>query len=104
MARSCLQLWYSDDLGEEWHASEQIGLCADPPRPEPYAAELPWETIVAESYGQEPGVEECADGSLYYYCRIGLGYMYQARSTDQGRSFTALEPRKEIISPIARTD
>lgn len=50
---------------------------------------------------QEPGVEECADGTIYFYCRTSLGYMYQAWSYDQGESFTELSPQKDIVSPLS---
>jgi hypothetical protein len=98
---SYLQLWYSDDMGETWNTSEEIKPCPNPPKPEPYAAVEPWENIVSNYKEQEPGVEEAPDGTLYYYCRTILGYMYQAFSKDQGKTFTCLEPQKDIIAPLS---
>lgn len=98
---SYLELWYSDDMGESWSRSEKLLSCAAPPRPEPYAAVEPWENIVANYKEEEPGVEEAADGSLFYYCRTIWGYMYQAVSQDQGKSFSVLEPQKDIVCPRA---
>ena len=99
---SWLELWYSDDMGEHWHASKEVRRCAEPPRPEPYLCEAPFEEVCAFRYReQEPGVEECADGTLYYYCRTHLGSMYNAWSKDQGKTFTELTAQRDIISPVA---
>ena len=99
---SYLAVWYSDDMGKSWRASGKIRPCAAPPRPEPYAAESDWSEICRYPYKeQEPGVEECADGTLFYYCRTYLGCMYGAWSRDRGRTFTALEPIRDIVSPVA---
>ena len=98
---SYLELWYSDDMGETWKRSQEIKPCANPPRPEPYASVEPWENIVKTYREQEPGVEEAPDGTLYYYCRTILGCMYQARSKDQGKTFTELEPQHDIIAPLS---
>ena len=100
-SHSNLELWYSDDMGESWSVSAEVKPCANPPRPEPYAAVEPWENIVANYKEQEPGVEEAPDGSLYYYCRTILGCMYQAFSKDQGKTFTALEPQKDLVAPLS---
>lgn len=99
---SFLELWYSDDVGENWHRSGVIAPCQAPPKPDPYAAEASFEEICDSPFlEQEPGVEECADGTLYYFCRTPLGYMYNAWSQDQGKTFTELTPQKDIISPLA---
>ena len=89
-------------MGKSWRASEVIPPCAAPPRPEPYAAESDWGEICRYPYKeQEPGVEECADGTLFYYCRTYLGCMYGAWSRDRGKTFTELEPVRDIVSPVA---
>ena len=101
-APSYVELWYSDDMGESWKRSAKIPRCANPPEPVPSRCEVPFAEVCAGSHReQEPGVEECADGTLYYYCRTTLGYMYDSWSRSMGERFTELAPRKEIISPLA---
>jgi len=51
---SYLAVWYSDDLGTTWHASEKVPPCAAPPRPEPYLAETDWAEVCRYPY-REPG-------------------------------------------------
>jgi hypothetical protein len=100
--RSYRSLLYSDDSGTTWKVSKTIQPCAAPPKPEPYAAETSWEEICSFRHReQEPGVEECADGTLFYYCRTCLGFMYGAWSRDRGETFTELEPIRDIVSPLA---
>ena len=98
-SNSYFQLWYSDDMGESWACSENIDISSDVPRPEPYLAAEPWETILSAHFPQEPGVEECSDGTLYYYCRTIRRYMYQGWSKDQGKTFTTLVPQYDLVSP-----
>ena len=99
---SYLELWYSDDMGQSWKRSAKIPRCANPPEPVPSRCEVPFEELCAGGYReQEPGVEECADGTLYYYCRTTLGYMYNSCSRNQGESFGELAVQKHIISPLA---
>lgn len=100
---SHLSLWSSDDSGKTWRTSETIRPCADPPNLSPDdVSETWWREICGfPNREQEPGVEECADGRLFYYCRTDLGYVYGAWSRDRGETFTELEPVREIISPLA---
>lgn len=99
---SYLELWYSDDWGETWKRSAEVERCANPPLLTPAVPDLPFADLCASPYReQEPGVEECADGTLYYYCRTNLGYMYNSWSQDQGKTFTELTPQLDIISPLS---
>ena len=99
---SRLELWYSDDMGAKWKRSAEIQPYSAPVEPAPYACEAPFDQVCAGKYKeQEPGVEECADGSVYYYCRTILGYMYDARSYSQGKDFTELSAQTDIVSPLA---
>jgi sialidase-1 len=58
---------YSDDDGVTWHESNMIGIPGQPM--------------------MEPGVAECADGSFYMTIRTQLGVLYEARSTDSGKTW-----------------
>ena len=49
---------------------------------------------------QEPGVVECADGSLWMYMRTDRGCIYSSRSMDKGVSWSAPEPT-ELVAPTA---
>jgi hypothetical protein len=68
-------VFYSDDMGHTWQRSPSH-LAVDG----------------SESGMQEPGVVELKDGSLLMFIRCDLGYIYQARSTDQGLTLTEPEP------------
>jgi Neuraminidase (sialidase) len=73
-----IALWLvSDDAGATWSESPQ------------------WQAlpVPATRTGlQEPGVVELADGSLFSWFRTDQGLQYEARSTDQGRTWTAVAP------------
>jgi len=49
---------------------------------------------------QEPGVVECADGSLFMIIRTTSGRQYWARSHDGGNRWTTPEPT-QLVSPAA---
>jgi hypothetical protein len=61
----------SDDDGKSWTRSNVLALGGKPL--------------------MEPGVAECADGSLYMTIRMKLGTLYQARSTDSGATWGDLK-------------
>lgn len=72
--------YYSDDEGRSWSESNHLSL--------PDAALM------------EPSVVDCRDGSLYMSIRTKLGYLYQARSNDSGRSWVSLS-RSTVASAEA---
>ena len=49
---------------------------------------------------QEPGLVECADGSLWMYTRTDRGCIYASRSHDDGESWSASQPT-DLIAPPA---
>ena len=49
---------------------------------------------------QEPGIVECADGSLWMYMRTDRGCIYASRSNDCGRNWSAPEPT-DLVAPVA---
>ena len=49
---------------------------------------------------QEPGVIECADGSLWMYIRTDKGYIYESRSSDDGESWSLPEPT-DLVAPLS---
>ncbi len=49
---------------------------------------------------QEPGLVECADGSLWMYMRTDRGCIYASRSVDDGESWSTPEPTP-LIAPVA---
>lgn len=73
-----LALWLvSDDAGATWSEAPQ------------------WQAlpVPATRTGlQEPGVVELTDGSLFSWFRTDQGVQYEARSTDQGRTWSAVAP------------
>jgi hypothetical protein len=48
----------------------------------------------------EPGVAECADGSLYLTLRTATGFLYEARSTDAAHTWQDLRSTG-LVSPAA---
>jgi|GEM_PF-1506162 len=62
--------YYSDDDGVTWGQSSEIAIEHKPL--------------------MEPGVAECADGSIYLTIRTGLGHVYEARSRDGGATWADL--------------
>lgn len=73
----------SDDEGRTWQRSS------------PYL-DLP-ETAVGL---QEPGVVECAGGTLWMYTRTDRGSVYACRSEDAGQSWSAPRPTS-LIAPVS---
>jgi hypothetical protein len=49
---------------------------------------------------QEPGIVECADGSLWMYMRTGRQHIYASRSTDDGESWSPPEPTP-LVAPTS---
>lgn len=94
---------YSDDNGRTWQLSEHIIIEEEniipPPVISPDNPEA-WDWCLKHQFKQqEPGVEQLLDGSIYLYCRTVLGYMYHARSFDNGNTWTALKPCFDLPSP-----
>jgi sialidase-1 len=73
----------SDDGGHSW------ARCA------PYL-DLPGDPVGL----QEPGLVECADGSLWMYARTARGCIYASRSLDEGETWRAPEPTP-LIAPLS---
>ena len=71
---------FSDDDGVRWNTTADLALDGHPL--------------------MEPGVAECADGSLYMTIRTTLGVLYEAHSRDQGATWTDFGPTK-LPSPAA---
>lgn len=62
---------YSDDDGRSWHESNELAIIG---------------------LGlMEPGVAECSDGSIYMTIRTKKGFLYEARSYDQGATWGELK-------------
>ncbi len=81
-ARAIATWLYSDDEGATWTESSSW-----------------WAIPVRSGSGlQEPGVVECADGSIFSWCRTDQGAQYGFRSSDAGKTFTPPEPT-EMKSP-----
>ena len=72
---------FSDDDGVTWKQSNELVLANNQPL-------------------MEPGVAECADGSLYMTIRTKSGVLYEARSRDGGAAWGDLAPTK-LPSPVA---
>jgi sialidase-1 len=70
---------HSDDDGVTWRESNV----------------LEWDKAL-----MEPGVAECADGSIYMTIRTAVGVLYEARSRDGGSTWGDLAPTK-LPSPAA---
>ena len=75
--------FYSDDEGHTWA------------RLAPYL-DLPGGPVGL----QEPGIVECADGTLWMYMRTDRGSVYACRSVDGGESWSTPEPTP-LIAPAA---
>jgi hypothetical protein len=72
---------FSDDDGLTWKQSNELSPGENKPL-------------------MEPGVVECADGSLYMTLRTKMGVLYEARSRDDGATWSDLGPTK-LPSPVA---
>ena len=75
--------FYSDDEGQTWQRSAEY-------------LDLPGGPVGL----QEPGIVECADGSLWMYLRTGRGHIYTSRSVDGGVGWSPPEPT-ELIAPAS---
>lgn len=77
---------YSDDDGLTWAESNQLEIVGVPL--------------------MEPGVAECADGSIYMTIRTKLGFLYEARSYDGGTTWAELKssglPSAEAPGTVVR--
>lgn len=73
--------YYSDDQGRTWIAGDQI---------------LNPKDILT----QEPGVVELKNGNIFMFIRTNQGVQYASYSSDQGASWTEIEPT-EIASPTS---
>lgn len=81
-ARAITMWIYSDDDGATWQESSSW-----------------WAMPVRSGSGlQEPGVVECADGSLFSWSRTDQGAQYGFTSTDHGKTWTPPVPT-EMKSP-----
>jgi hypothetical protein len=100
---SSLGMFYSDDGGRNWFLSERIRVLDKNIRPPHSIREQDRQSWIDgckyEHRLQEPGVEELADGRILLYCRTTLGYMYQAYSGDNGKTWSELKAAPEIVSP-----
>lgn len=74
----------SDDSGRTWSRSEMV--------PQPAGRE--------PVNLQEPGLVELTDGRLLMLFRTGEGCQYRTFSTDQGQTWSAVEP-SHLISPMS---
>lgn len=77
---------YSDDGGRTWTRG------SDAPAPEARNGKA----VVT----QEPGVVALQDGRLMLWCRTDAGSQYVAYSTDDGASWSKLEP-SNVVSPLS---
>src|SRR4029079_12378129 len=71
---------YSDDDGQTWNKSSVLSI--DGPL-------------------MEPGVAECADGSLYMTIRTKKGFLYESRSSDGGAIWSNPPSASKLPSPVA---
>ncbi len=98
-----LAVLISDDRGRNWRMSQRLRIERDNMvRPHRFApgGEAWFEQQTRGPYtSQEPGIELLADGTLLLYCRTTLGYMYCARSSDHGESFSPLTAVTDLVSP-----
>ena len=70
---------YSDDEGRTWRESNELAIIG--------------------TGLMEPGVAECSDGSIYMTIRTKTGYLYEARSYDDGAYWRELKQ-----SPLASAE
>jgi sialidase-1 len=75
--------FWSDDEGRTWQ------------RQAPYL-DLPDSAVGL----QEPGIVECADGTLWRYMRTDRGCIYASRSADGGETWSPPKPTT-LIAPVA---
>ena len=77
-------MWYSDDLGATWQASE--------PMPQPSQG---------NSGLQEPEVVELRGGRLWMLCRTDLGHQWQSYSEDGGVRWSPPQPCEHFAAPTS---
>ena len=80
-------IFASDDCGRSWYEL-------------PERIKLPFSSM--DEYGlEEPGLYEHENGELWMYARTVLGYQYQSRSVDNGKSWSPAVPNLYFTSPNA---
>ena len=77
-------MWYSDDLGATWQASEPV------PQPSQGNSGL-----------QEPEVVELRGGRLWMLCRTDLGHQWQSYSEDGGVRWSPPQPCEHFAAPTS---
>ena len=77
-------MWYSDDLGATWQASEPV------PQPSQGNSGL-----------QEPEVVELRDGRLWMLFRTDLGHQWQSYSEDGGVRWSPPQPCEHFAAPTS---
>ena len=70
----------STDDGLNWHNGGETDAACEPLTPN------------AVRGTDEPAIVELDDGSVYMLMRTGSDHLYQARSTDEGKTWTAIGP------------
>lgn len=73
----------SDDDGATWQESDEL--------------------VVDGVALMEPGVAECADGSIYMSIRTGVGWLYEARSSDGGQTWSSPVPTAFVSASAPST-
>ncbi len=96
---------YSDDKGKTWQRGQdwiriQPENTAPAPRIEGQESKRSEPGQPGEIVCQEPGVVELENGDILMWVRTNGGYMYVARSSDQGDTWSALTAAREIVSPL----
>ena len=77
-------MWYSDDLGATWQASEPV------PQPSQGNSGL-----------QEPEVVELRGGRLWMLCRTDLGHQWESYSEDGGVRWSPPQPCEHFAAPTS---
>lgn len=80
-SRGRLFCYYSDDEGKTWASGEQV---ANP----------------KDILTQEPGVVELKNGDVFMFIRTNQGVQYASYSSNQGRTWSEIEPT-QIASPTS---
>lgn len=79
-------VYYSDDSGKSWKRSA--------------AAPRPPKRNDRDVMTQEPGVVQLSDGRLLMWCRTDAGSQFISFSSDEGETWSQLEP-SNMISPLS---
>ena len=80
-----LRVVYSDDDGRSFKMSAQT-ICS------------PYNDLMGL---QEPGVYQLGDGRVWMWCRTAYGHQYQCFSSDNGETWSAIEPALRFTSPCS---